>query len=470
VNQIASDLLALNNRSSASAVSATGSVSAIGGNTTVNSNSNNTNMNNSNSVENAILRSTVPIDINETEEITVNGERGIWANKDEVVNWRGHLPIQNYRINEDTNPEVITKRSQQQLVYHQEIAIRYLRPPTPPAPGEILITQESSSIVAPAPPLVIRQQPPKPSTPQPLVVREAPPQPPAPVGRKVITISGKRIPPPPRKVVIERLAPLPSKPQSVIIERWLPYNQAKRRVIFRRSNEQDAIIAKPRNVIIQWEAPQVQVKKEFKDLGVIRANPQEYMSRYGSTLKTARELPSFVLEIKPPTGVVLASDYQYNGMYELEGDLDALSLVDLEREGLGEYRPFLQRLTNGGLAPQESQQSPGQKSIENKNNKTGGTTASRNSGRVSNSSKKGNTTGYNGNINQLIADIFASIDRDNNGQLSVSEAETIFLRLNSRLGRRYGENDVKKFFKKLDVNSDGQIDLNEFRVAFETIL
>ena len=52
-------------------------------------------------------------------------------------------------------------------------------------------------------------------------------------------------------------APLPSKPQAVLIERWLPYSQAKRRVIFQRSNERDPMIVKPRNVIIQWEAPQV---------------------------------------------------------------------------------------------------------------------------------------------------------------------------------------------------------------------
>lgn len=89
-------------------------------------------------IEAAILRSSVPIEINETEEITVNGQRGIWANKSEVVGWQGHIPISEYAINQDANPEVITKRSNQQLVYQQEVAIRYLRPPTPPPPGEII--------------------------------------------------------------------------------------------------------------------------------------------------------------------------------------------------------------------------------------------------------------------------------------------------------------------------------------------
>lgn len=43
-------------------------------------------------VEAAILRSSVPIDISETEQITVLGQSGIWANKCEVINWNGPIP------------------------------------------------------------------------------------------------------------------------------------------------------------------------------------------------------------------------------------------------------------------------------------------------------------------------------------------------------------------------------------------
>ena len=131
-----------------------------------------------------ILASNIPIDFKETDEITVNGERGIWMNKSEIKNWRGHFPISKYPINEDPNPKVIQKRTQQQIVYQQEVAIRYLRPPTPPAPGEIFIQQEGASCAPPPPPLVLRQQPARPITPPPLVVREAPPPPPPAVGRK----------------------------------------------------------------------------------------------------------------------------------------------------------------------------------------------------------------------------------------------------------------------------------------------
>lgn len=94
--------------------------------------------------EAAILRANVPIELNEAEEITVNGQRGILVNKNEISNWRG-IPLAQYQINDDPQPEVIRKRTDQKIVYQQEVAIRYLRPPTPPSPGEILIQKEVSS-------------------------------------------------------------------------------------------------------------------------------------------------------------------------------------------------------------------------------------------------------------------------------------------------------------------------------------
>lgn len=54
-------------------------------------------------------------------------------------------------------------------------------------------------------------------------------------------------------------APLPQKPQAVLIERWLPYTEVKRRVVFNRPTEPDPVVVKPRNVIVQWDAPQVYI-------------------------------------------------------------------------------------------------------------------------------------------------------------------------------------------------------------------
>ena len=60
------------------------------------------------SIEAAILRSAAPIDLLDAnaEEISVSGQRGIWLNKAEVSNWRGAIPLSQYQINEDPNPEV----------------------------------------------------------------------------------------------------------------------------------------------------------------------------------------------------------------------------------------------------------------------------------------------------------------------------------------------------------------------------
>lgn len=384
-------------------------------------------------IEQNILRSSKPISINEQDEISVNGHRGIWANKSEVVNWKGDLSINEYPINQDTNPEIINKETNQTIEYVQELAIKYLRPPTPPNPGEIIINQLPDQIPNPAPPLIIRQQPPRALTPEPLVIREAPPMPPEQVGRKVITISGKKIPPPPRKVIVERLPSLPSKPQSLLIERWLPYPEVKRRVILQKAAQNDPVVVKPRNIIVQWNTPKVTIKKEFKYLGIVRANPIDYVQRYGTTLRQSNELPKFVTDIKTPDGLVLAADYKYNPLHELYGDLSALKLIDLEREGLGYYKSYL--LNN----------------IEQKNNYT-------------NYSKY--DAQLDDNVNGLIEKIFRSVDRDQNGRIGFDEAETLISKLNSKLGRNYTKADEKVFSKCLVNNHDRTLDLEEFRRVF----
>ena len=385
----------------------------------------------SSQIEAAILAAQgAPININETEEITVLGNRGIWANKAEVVNWKGVIPIEQYVINEDANPEVINKKVTQQLEYIQELAIRYLRPPTPPAPGEIVIKQEGNTVTPPAPPLVIRQVPARAATPEPLVVREAPPQPPKPVGPKLITIGGKRLPPPPRKVVIERLAPLPSKPQSVIIERWLPYTQGKRRVIFQKAPGPDPVSVKPRNVVVQWEAPQVVIKKEFKYLGVIRANPAEYVSQYGASLKLAADLPQFVLDIKTPEGLVLAANHKYSSFYELEGDVQALKLVDLDKEGLSEYKEYLAKLFGGASA--------------------------------SGSAAAEASAAFAG----LLEKVFYSVDVSKTNTISSSDVSVVISRLNQMLGRQYSDADARAFYSALDIDGSGEVSLATFKRVF----
>ena len=100
-----------------------------------------------NEIEAAILRSKEPLEIDECEEITVNGHSGILVNKCELDNWNGPLPLSHYPINQDDQPELITKRSSQHVEYIKELAIRYLKPPTPQQPGEIIINQLPNQVI-----------------------------------------------------------------------------------------------------------------------------------------------------------------------------------------------------------------------------------------------------------------------------------------------------------------------------------
>jgi Ca2+-binding EF-hand superfamily protein len=386
----------------------------------------------SSEVEYKIINSANQIDFDDSESLTVHGNTGIWLNKNEIWNWKGDIPITEYSINEDSNPEIIRKQTDQKILCKQEVAVRYLRPPTPPPPGEIIIREEKNFLTAPAPPLVIRQVPPRPETPVPLILREVPPKQPVIVGKKIITISGKRLPPPPRKVVIERLAQLPKKPQAVIVERWLPYTQSKRKVIFQKNTVADPVIVKPRNVIIQWDTPTVEIKKDFKDLGIIRADPMAYAERYGSSLKSFSELPQFVKEIRPPMGVILASEYVGSGIYDLEGDIEALKLIDLEKEGLIEYKSYVEKVSSSYSY----------------------STTSSSTNRVS----AGKSI-----VNSILQELFESIDTDSSGKISRSEAESLLLRLYSRLGKNYCQSEAVEFVRLFDINFDGMISFEEFK-------
>ena len=428
-------------------------------------------------IELAILRSTNPIEVSESEEITVIGQRGLWVNQAEVNAWKGDIAISEYLIHEDENPEIITKKVAQQVEYIQELAVRYLRPPTPPAPGEIVITMEANIATGPAPPLIIRQQPARAETPEPLIIREAPPQPPVPVGAKRITISGKRLPPPPRKVVIERLAQLPSKPQNVIIERWLPYGEVKRRVIFNKSTAADPVVANPRNVIVQWEAPEVEVKQEIKYLGVIKANPAEYVEKYGDSLKLSSALPEFVLNIKTPGDVgTLAAEYRAKSLIELEGELEGFQYVDLDKEGLGEYRAYLAGLGIKDLGAAAAAASSAAVSASAAAASVSASAAASASASVFAASASASAvtgsaaaaSAASAAASEAASKIFEMIDVNHNGSISVNEAERIVLKINSRLQRSYGENDVKAFFA---VMCDGKPSITkaQFVTAFDRL-
>ena len=250
---------------------------------------------------------------------------------------------------------------------------------------------------------------------------------------------------------------------------------------------------------MQWQVPDITIKKEVKYLGVCNANPSDYVQRYGPSLFSSNELPDFVTQIKPPTGIILAADQKRRLFHELEGEIDALKLVDLDKEGLGEYKEWLR---NRGVALAASpnslnnysgssayasqyQQSLSYASASVPQDGAGSfwspgltplnTTAASVSTAASTAAhlnKEAPSTLDHSPINRnpsIISQIFSELDLGS-GKISLDEAEKVLLRMNSRLDRGYGDEEVKAFLSSLAISDDGLVDLNEFKQAFEKIL
>lgn len=78
------------------------------------------------------------------EIVNVNGVRGILVNKREIDNYRGEIPLSQYKINTDPNPLIIPKTLDEPIKAKQQVTIRYLEPLPQPPPGPIIIQREVS--------------------------------------------------------------------------------------------------------------------------------------------------------------------------------------------------------------------------------------------------------------------------------------------------------------------------------------
>ena len=182
----------------------------------------------------------------------------------------------------------------------------------------------------------------------------------------------------------------------------------------------------------------------------MRANPVEYVQRYGSSLKRSIELPTFVKEIKPPAGVILAADSGASNVYELEGDVYALNLVDLEREGLVEYRYLVKPLE----APPSIAKPNTSFAISNKTY-------------VSPPYVKNDS---NINLN-LLNELYKSIDVDpSNNTISSKDAEKILSRVTNRISKFKDNAGQNAFLTSLHNSKEHRIDFNVFKQAFEDLL
>ena len=119
----------------------------------------------------------------------------------------------------------------------------------------------------------------------------------------------------------------------------MPYPSCPRKVIFKTQSEQ--VVENPKNLIIQWNPPEYEVRTKVRYMGVTRMDPKEYIAQYGSSLIKSKDLPEIASSIETPDDLTLASSVTSQPIHLLEGDLEALNLIDLEAEGLGEYKKQL---------------------------------------------------------------------------------------------------------------------------------
>jgi hypothetical protein len=248
------------------------------------------------------------------------------------------IPADQHTLNVDPNPILIRKKPAARVQHVQNVSLKFLKPPAPAQPGDITIVQEPDVQAPPAAPLHITQKPPLPLTPAPILVRERPPKPPTPIAPRNIVIPGKVIAPPPRKVIVERLPQMPAKPQDIIVERWLGYQRRTRNVNFRPA---PALIPAPapKNVLIQWDSPDVDVRQAFHFLGVQTVCPVAYAAQHGASLADASQLPREVAQFATPAGETLAVNSNSDMIPALTGAVASLRLINLACNGLAEYAP-----------------------------------------------------------------------------------------------------------------------------------
>ncbi len=153
-----------------------------------------------------------------------------------------------------------------------------------------------------------------------------------------MNVEGTPVPPPARKVILEKLPDQPQKPQNILIEKWLPFKSRTRRVVFQRSCVPPP--PNPRNLVIEWEQPCVQVEQQCIDLGVVDADPETYVRQFGPELKQPCEIPP--LCNGGACGLQRSATWSSaETTLRLEGDVAALRRVNLAAEGLAEYARFL---------------------------------------------------------------------------------------------------------------------------------
>lgn len=113
--------------------------------------------------------------------------------------------------------------------------------------------------------------------------------------------------------------------------------------------------------------------------------------------------------------------------------------MDLDREGLGEYRALL----NNYKKSKRSKKSSSDESTSDKSN-------TKSSSRKKSPNKSSNLSS---STITVIESIFNEVDVERDGEITVQEANDIFGRLNERMGRVYKPDELRRFLKSRNLDS-----------------
>ena len=148
-------------------------------------------------------------------------------------------------------------------------------------------------------------------------------------------------------------------------------------------------------------------------------------------------MPEFVKEIKTPSGLTLASESDSEQISELEGDIYALSLIDLDKEGLSNYKKISNKykgMNNAKLVFELVYP----------------------------------LSEYNNEYQTMSKiDLVKKAIKDMNNDkeyLSNEEARITLLHISEKMGRSFNEQD-EEFLLNLDKNRNGAINCDDFNHA-----
>jgi len=243
------------------------------------------------------------------------------------------LPAKEYdeeqKENTESNIEVVTQKSAK-IVPTQNIFTKYLKPTPLNPPGDLILEQEPDKILPPESPLHIiegRHEVPK-VKPPPIIVRDKPMKKPEPIPEQHIIVPGKVLPAPNRQVIIERLPSPPTPPPDIIYEKWLPYDELPpRRVVYKPAPPVKPLPPQP-NILIQWEKPEMEISKSYNHLATEVVDPDLYVAQHNlDYVDCSRKytIPNLI------------------------GDVKYLSLIDLDKHGLSEYKEQVNRFLSNKL-------------------------------------------------------------------------------------------------------------------------